>query len=94
MPSTSTAIKPNVRRFDAPQYFVRYIVGYSHYLVMKAQFAGNLVLDEHKRTVEEKNIALKLREFCDVIERQLSLCREDEIADLIECYDLTYSIGY
>lgn len=61
---------------------------------MKAQLVGNLVLDGHKPSVEEQNIALKLREFCDVIDRQLSLCSEDEIADLIECYDLTYRIGY
>lgn len=94
MPSTSTAIKPKVRRFDAPQYSARYIVGYSHYLVMKAQLAGNLVLDGHKPSAEEQNIAVKIRDFCDVIDRQLSLCREDDIADLLECYDLTYRIGY
>lgn len=94
MPSTSTAIKPKVRCFEAPKYSVKYIVGYSHYLIMKAQLAGNLMLDGHKPSREEQNIAVKIRDFCDVIDRQLSLCGEDDIADLIECYDLTYRIGY
>lgn len=61
---------------------------------MKAQLAGNLILDGHEASVEEQNIALKLREFCDVIDMWLSDCREDEIADLLECYDLTSKIGY
>lgn len=52
------------------------------------------MLDGHKPSAEEQNIALKIKEFCDVIDRQLPLCREDEIAELIECYDLTYRIGY
>lgn len=94
MRSTSTITKPKARRFVAPQYSARYIVGYTHYLVMKAQLAGNLVLDGHKPSAEEQNIAVKIRDFCDVIGRQLSLCREDEIAELLECYDLTYRIGY
>lgn len=94
MPSTSTIITAKPKRFETPKYSVRYIVGYSHYLIMKAQLAGNLVLDGHKPSMDEQNIALKLRELCDVIERRLSVCSEDEIADLIECYDLTYRIGY
>lgn len=94
MQSPSTIINSKAKRIETPIYTVRYIVGYSHYLVMKAQLAGNLVLDGHNPSVEEQNIALKLREFCDVIDRQLSLCSEEEIADLIECYDLTYRIGY
>lgn len=61
---------------------------------MRAQLAGNLILDGHNPSAEEQNIASKLRELCDIIDRQLSLCREDEIADFIECYDLTYRIGY
>ena len=65
-------------------------MAYTHYLLtlIKAQLAGNLVFDWHKPSAEEKNIALKIREVCDVIDLKLSDCSEDEIADLLECYDL------
>lgn len=75
-------------------YTAGYIVGYAHYLVMKAQLAGNLRFDGHKASVEEQNIGLKLRELSSVIGRRLSVCREDEIADLLDSYDLTFRIGY
>lgn len=94
MQSVQATIQAKAKQFEAPRYTTRYIVAYTHYLVMKAQLAGNLVLDGHRLSVEEQNIALKIRNLCDVIDRRLSVCREDAIADLLECYDLTHRIGY
>lgn len=94
MRSTQATIQTKAKQLETPRYTTRYIVAYTHYLVMKAQLAGNLVFNGHKPSVEEQNIALKIREICDVIDRKLSVCSEDTIADLLECYDLTYRIGY
>ena len=94
MKSPSTTIQSQTRRFETPRYAAGNVVAYTHYLVMKAQLAGNLVFDGHKPSVEEQNISLKIREICDVIDQKLSVCSEDAIADLLECYDLTYRIGY
>ena len=94
MRSTQATIQTKAKQLETLRYTTRYIVAYTHYLVMKAQLAGNLVFNGHKPSVEEQNIALKIREICDVIDRKLSVCSEDTIADLLECYDLTYRIGY
>lgn len=94
MLTASTVVNAKSRRIEVAMYTVRYIVAYTHYLVMKAQLAGNLVFDGHKPSVEEQHIAHKTRELCDIIDKRLTGCREDEIADQIECYDLAYRIGY
>lgn len=94
MPSTSTVIKPKAKRFETPNYSTRYIVSYTNYLIMKAQLAGNLILDGHKPSAEEKSITLKLRELSGIINRKLLLCGDAEIADLLECYELTYRMGF
>ena len=61
---------------------------------MKAQFVVSLVLDGLKPLTEEKNIAIKIREFFDVIDHRYSSCWKDQIAYLPNrCY-LTYKIGY
>lgn len=70
------------------------LVADTHYLIMKGQLAGNLVLDGHKATSEERDIAKKLQELSERLARRLSVCKENEIADLLECYDLAYRIGF
>lgn len=70
------------------------IVGYTHYLLMKGQLVGNLVLDGHRYSSEERNIAAKFQELSHLLALRLSVCKEHEVADLLECYDLTYRIGY
>lgn len=73
---------------------IQSIVGYTHYLLMKGQKAGNLVLDGHNVSNEEKSIAKKFQELCDRLILRLSVCKENEIADILECYDMAFRIGY
>ncbi len=80
----------NPLRFDSTGS----LIAYTHYLIMKGQLAGNLVLDGHNATSEEKDIAKKLQDLSERIARHLAVCKENEIADLLECYDLSYRIGY
>lgn len=69
------------------------IMGYTHYLMMNAQFAGNLRFDGHKATEEEVEVAERCRVLCDRITRRLALCKENDIPDMLECYDIAYRIG-
>lgn len=69
------------------------IMAYSHYLVMKAQLAGNLRFDGHKASEEELEIAKQCRTLCDRIARRLDVCKESDIPDLLECYDIAYRIA-
>lgn len=73
---------------------VKEIVGYTHYLLMQGQLAGNLILDGHKPSAEELMIAKQARSLADSIQRNLRDCCADEIAELFECYDMSYRMGY
>ncbi len=73
---------------------VRSITAYSHYLMMKAQLAGNLRFDGHKVSEEELEVARQCCELCDKISRRLGICKEAEIPDLLECYDIAYRVGH
>ncbi len=86
-PTTGNAPKNNV--VDAKS-----IMAHSHYLIMKAQLAGNFRFDGHHATSEETEIASQCKSLCDNIGRKLSICRESEIPGLLECYDILYRIGY
>lgn len=72
---------------------VRPISSYSHWLVMKAQTAGNLRFDGHAATAEEKLVAEQCRTLCDKISRLITLGKETDIPYLLECYDIAYRIG-
>lgn len=61
---------------------------------MKGQMAGNLVIDGHKATKEEKSIANQLQELSSQLSLHLQACKASDIADLLECYDMAYRIGY
>lgn len=69
------------------------IMEYSHYLVMRAQLAGNLRFDGHKASEEELEIAKQCRTLCDRIAMRLNVCKESDIPDLLECYDIVCRIG-
>ncbi|MDE6769077.1 MAG: hypothetical protein K2J78_05050 [Muribaculaceae bacterium] len=70
------------------------LLGKSHYLVAKSQMDGNLTFDGHAKTVEELDNESRCRSLCTRIERALETCREEEIPELLEMYDLLYRIGY
>lgn len=72
---------------------IRSIKAYTHWLVMRGQLAGNLRFDGHSTTVEETLVAEQCRKLCDRISRYLAICKENEIPELIECYDIAYRIG-
>lgn len=72
---------------------IRSITAYTHWLVMRGQLAGNLRFDGHSATAEETLVAEKCRKLCDRISRYLAVCKENEIPELIECYDIAYRVG-
>ncbi len=69
------------------------LTAYSRYLMMKAQIAGNLRFDGHSATDDERVVARQCRELSDRIARRLNTCKEGDIADLLDCYDIVYRIG-
>lgn len=89
----ATAVIADFRNSTAKTPDVRSLVAYSHYLVMKAQLAGNLCSDGHRATEEENRVAEQCRSTCGKISRSLESCRTNEIPDLLEYYDITYRIG-
>ncbi|MDE6097840.1 MAG: hypothetical protein K2G24_03035, partial [Muribaculaceae bacterium] len=70
------------------------IAAYTHYLLMKGQQAGNMQFDGHDETAEERTIAAQSRSLNDAISRQLVKCREADTALLLDCYELTFHLGY
>ena len=70
------------------------LLGKSHYLVAKSQMDGNLTFDGHTKTVEELDNESRCRSLCAQIESALVTCREEEIPELLEMYDLLHRIGY
>lgn len=72
---------------------IRSITAYTHWLVMRGQLAGNLRFDGHSTTAEETLVAELCRKLCDRISRYLAVCKENDIPELIECYDIAYRIG-
>lgn len=71
----------------------RSITAYSHWLVMKAQTAGNLRFDGHTATMEEKLVAEQCRTLCDKISHRLAVSKGNDIPYLLECYDIAYRVG-
>lgn len=73
---------------------VKDITGYSHYLAMKSQMSGMLVYDGHKATSEETSLRQECRRMSDRISLELSVCKEEEISLLLECFETMYRLGY
>lgn len=70
------------------------IIGYAHWLVMRGQNAGNLRFDGHIVAEEEMSISRKCRSLADILVKKLTTCREEEIAQLLDCYDIIFRLGY
>lgn len=70
------------------------IIGYGHWLVMRGQCAGNLCFDGHTATPEERDITRKLQMLSDMINRRLTTCKRKDIGGLLDCYDVTYRLGF
>lgn len=73
---------------------VRTITAYTHYLLMRGQLAGNLCFDGHSASAEETHVAEQLRLLCDKISSHIAVCKESDIPDLLECYDIGCRIGH
>ncbi len=69
------------------------ITAYTHWLVMRGQTAGNLRFDGHSATDEEKLVAEQCRALCDKISRRLAVSKDNDIPELLECFDMAYRIG-
>lgn len=72
---------------------VNSIMAYSHWLVMRAQTAGNLRFDGHSATAEETLVAEQCRMLCDKISHLIALGKENDIPNLLECYDIAFRVG-
>ncbi len=70
------------------------LAGYAHYMLMRGQLAGSMTSDGHVVTEEERAIAAKCRTLSENIRKRLSKSRVDEIALLLDCYDIVYRLGF
>ncbi|MDE6342008.1 MAG: hypothetical protein K2K93_06800, partial [Muribaculaceae bacterium] len=84
----------NTSKISAKTEDPRALTSYSNYLLMQAQFAGNLVIDGHEASREEREIATECRELAGHLEEILQHCAAYEIAPLLECYDALYRLGH
>lgn len=73
---------------------IQQILGYSHYLLMKGQLAGNMRIDGHRASKEEVEIAGQYRSFCDNITKRISSCKVGAVPYFLACYDFFYRMGY
>lgn len=70
------------------------IIGYGHWLMMRGRHAGCLCLDGHEPTAEEREITGKLRQLSEIIDNILTSCRKEDLGGLLDCYDISYRLGY
>lgn len=70
------------------------ITGYTLWLVMRGQIAGNFCCDGHSSSKEERNIITSCRSICDFISKKLTTCKAKDIVELIDCYEMTHRLGY
>ena len=73
---------------------IKSTLAYAHYLIMKAQSCGSFMIDGHRASGEEADIAQECRLVSDSIGRQLAVCHVNDIPELIENYDILYRTGY
>lgn len=70
------------------------IIGYGHWLIMRGQHAGNLCFDGHTATAEERDITRKFQMLSNLIDKQLKNCKQEDVGGLLDCYDITYRLGF
>lgn len=88
-----TATRIANRRATKPDD-VKSIMSYCHYLMMKGQLIGNLCFDGHKPTSEENFVAEQCRRMCDKISVTIEFCKINEVAELLDYFDIAYRIGH
>lgn len=66
----------------------------AHYLLVRAQIAGNMTCDGHVASDAELEIAAKCRELNEKLKAALAECNISEIGPLLDYYDFTYRLGY
>lgn len=94
MPVISVGNKETALRVTPRISTVKEIVGYTHYRLIKGQLSGNLTFDGHKPSAEEQRIANQGRMLADKIQHILRDCSPSDIAELLECYDMAYRLGF
>lgn len=73
---------------------VETLTGYTRYLLMKGQMAGNMTPAARPSSDETRIIAVQCRSLSEEIQRRLNKCSEADAAMLLECYSMTYLIGH
>lgn len=73
---------------------VEAIVLSAYNLMMQAQTAGLFIIDGHTPSPIEEEIARKARLHVSELEKAFQYCKEEDIPDLLESYDIMYRIGY
>lgn len=73
---------------------VETLTDYTRYLLMKGQMAGNMTPAARPSSDETRIIAVQCRSLSEEIQRRLNKCSEADAAMLLECYSMTYLIGY
>lgn len=75
-------------------YKIDDIVSRTHLIVMRAQIAGNFMLDGHEPTDEEVGIQMDAAKLANHVEHLLDICKDEDIVTLADCFDNVYRIGY
>lgn len=70
------------------------IIGYGHWLIMRGQHAGNFIFNGHTPTVEGRDITRDLQDLSELIKKRMATCKPEDVGDLLDCYDMTYRIGF
>lgn len=89
-------VTTTLRQKQAPKtsYKVDDILARTHLIVMRAQNAGNFVIDGHDPADEELAVATEAAKLARHIQRLLDTCKDEDIITLAECFDNAYRIGY
>ncbi|MDE6026865.1 MAG: hypothetical protein K2G23_02200 [Muribaculaceae bacterium] len=70
------------------------IIGYGHYLLMKAQLAGNMRFDGHMPSRDQIEITRQCRSFCESVAKHVASFPIRDLPYILEYYELCYRIGY
>ena len=73
---------------------INQIIGYAHYLLMKAQLAGNLQFDGHIPSRDQLEITRQCRSFCESVAKHVGSFPIRDLPYILEYYELCYRIGY
>lgn len=77
----------------AAREYAKALAARAHYLIMKGQTAGNMIIDGHVASWHEREIAKDCGVLCDKISCLLRTCDETEIPILLEYYGILSRLG-